>query len=412
MTPDGPEAGLAPEYRAPYRELQTRLSLGGDLGPSDRDTFGQFREGVVWTPERERMHAAILEEFKSRCEGLPRDGHAALFTAGAPGVGKGAALRGLAEWQGQGEELGRALAEVHGVDVRSYVHLDPDAFKVAIFEHGGAPQVAPHSRELSDGRSVAPAEMASLTHRESAYLLSVFEQWARSEGHNLLYDTALRDVERSGKLLEDLRQDGYTQRAMLSVEVPVEQCLAQNANRWQQGRAEFDAGRDWYGGRMAPEGLIKGLYAESSSGRGFSIGRENAEQLVEKGLATGLITSERGDFGRRTTTGAPTAGPGAPTAGAGQTPAGAGQTAAGTGQTAAGTGQTAGQAGPTGQVETSPAFRQNDAVIRTATAGKLRSGSGTSAAPGATTGTTASAPPPRVPRPAQAPGGGGGGPAR
>lgn len=143
--------------------------------------------------------------------------------------------------------------------------------------------------------------MASLTHRESAYLLSVVEQWARSEGHNLLYDTLLRDGDRTGKLLEDLRQDGYDKRVMLSVEVPVEQSLAQNANRWQQGRAEFDAGRDWYGGRMAPEGMIKDIYAQSSSGRGFSIGRENAERLVESRLATGLITSERGTsaYGRR-----------------------------------------------------------------------------------------------------------------
>ncbi|MFF4347795.1 zeta toxin family protein [Streptomyces sp. NPDC001530] len=379
MTPEGPETGLAPEYRTLYRELQTRMAIGGDLGPGDRDTFAQFREGVLWTPERERMHTAILDEFKSRCAELPRDGHAALFTAGAPGAGKGGALRGLAEWQSQGEELGRALAEVHGVDVRDYVVLDPDEFKVAIFEHGGAPQLTPQAHELPDGRRVSPSEMASLTHRESAHLLSVFEQWARSEGHNLLYDTALRDVQRSGQLLDDLRRDGYTQRVMLSVEVPVEQCLAQNANRWQQGRAEFDAGRDWYGGRMAPEGLIKGIYAESSSGRGFSIGRENAEKLVESRLATGLITSERGDFGVRTATGAPTPGPG--------------------------------QVVRTGPVETSPACRQNDAVIRTAVASGLRSGSGTTAVPGAATSNAVPSPPPRGFRPPPPPGVGGG-PAR
>ncbi|WP_327430882.1 zeta toxin family protein [Streptomyces sp. NBC_01236] len=388
MTPDhGPETGLAPEYRTLYRELQGRISFGGDLGPSDRDTFGQFREGVLWTPERERMHAAILDDFKSRCEGLPRDGHAALFTAGAPGAGKGGALRGLAEWQGQESELGRALAEVHGVDVRDYVVLDPDELKVAIFEHGGAPQLDPQARELPDGRQVSPSEMASLTHRESAYLLGVVEQWARSEGHNLLYDTALRDGDRTGKLLEDLRQDGYDKRVLLSVEVPVEQCLAQNANRWQQGRAEFDAGRDWYGGRMAPEGLIKDIYAQSGSGRGFSIGRENAEKLVESRLATGLITSERGNFGVPTATGAPTTGQGALTTGQGA---------------AVRTG---------GPVEASPAFQQNDATIRTAAASRIRSGSGTAAVPGAATNNAAPATAPRVPRPAQAPGGGGG-PAR
>ncbi|MFJ5811506.1 hypothetical protein OG906_35380 (plasmid) [Streptomyces sp. NBC_01426] len=54
---------------------------------------------------------------------------------------------------------------------------------------------------------------------------------------------------------------------------------------------------DWYGGRMAPEGFIKSLYADSTTGRGYSVGRENAEKLAEEGLATGLITTDRGDFG-------------------------------------------------------------------------------------------------------------------
>lgn len=353
MTPgeDGPEAGLRPEYRALYRELQTRMSAGGDLAPGDGDTFSRFRHGALWAPDRERMHVTILEDFKERCAGLPRDGHAALLTAGAPGAGKGGALRGLAEWQGREDTLGRALAGVHGIDVRDYVVLDPDEFKVAVFQHGGAPQLAPSAYELSDGRRVSPSEMASLTHRESAYLQGAFEQWARGEGYNLLYDATLRDQRWNEQLLGNLRDDGYGKRVVLSVEVPVEQCLAQNAGRWQHGRTDFDAGRDWYGGRMAPEGMIKDLYAQASSGRGFSIGRENAEKLVADGMATGLITSERGDFA------------------AARAPA--------TGRLAAGTGV---DREATATASASVAFRQGDATIRVAAAGRLRSGTGTGGA--------------------------------
>jgi hypothetical protein len=209
VTPHGPEDGLRPEYQGLYRELQKRMGPGGDLSPGDHDTFGQYRRGVLWTPERERMHSAILENFKHRCAGLPRDGHAALLTAGAPGAGKGGALRGLAEWHGRGGELGRALARVHGIDVRDYVVLDPDEFKVAIFRHGGAPLLPAHAYELSGGRRLAPSETASLTHRESAYLQGAFEQWARSEGYNLLYDATLRDQQWNEKLLGGLRRDGY-----------------------------------------------------------------------------------------------------------------------------------------------------------------------------------------------------------
>ncbi|MFD5814833.1 zeta toxin family protein [Streptomyces sp. NPDC127038] len=438
-TGDRPEAGLGPEYRPLYRELQTRMSPGGDLAPGGADTFGRFRRGALWTPDRERMHSAILAEFRARCAGMPRDGHAALLTAGAPGAGKGGALRALDAWQGRDDELGRALRHAHGIDVRDYVVLDPDAFKVAIFEHGGSPYLPPHARELSDGRPLAPSETASLTHRESAFLQGVFEQWARSEGYNLLYDATLRDQHWNEKLLGDLRADGYDRRVLLSVEVPVEQCLAQNAGRWQQGRIEFDAGRDPYGGRMAPEAMIEDLYARGTSGRGFSVGRENAEKLVEGGLATALITSERGAFptgpapatapglgasaGAGTGLGAWPVGAGGPVgavsgAGAGA-PVGAVSGASGPGGVASGLGGPGGSAsgagGPVGAVSGAGGpggvvpgdggvvsggggvvgFRQGDATIRVATAARLRSGGGSAVpaagrAPG-TAGTTAPA---------------------
>ncbi|MET7987927.1 MULTISPECIES: zeta toxin family protein [unclassified Streptomyces] len=368
-TGDRPEAGLRPEYRALYRELQARMSPGGDLAPGDTDTFGQFRRGALWTPDRERIHSAVLEDFTARCAGMPRDGHAALLTAGAPGAGKGGALRGLGEWQGRDDELGLALRRAHGIDVRDYVVLDPDDFKVAIFEHGGSPHLPSHARELSDGRRLAPSETASLTHRESAFLQGVFEQWARAEGYNLLYDATLRDQRWNEKLLGDLRADGYDRRVLLSVEVPVERCLAQNAGRWQHGRAEFDAGRDRYGGRMAPEVMIEDLYARSTSGRGFSVGRENAEKLVEGGLATALITSERGAFASGRTTGT----------------------------------------APASGLDASPAHRQGDATIRVAAAARLRSGGGstvpaagrTPGGPGAAP--SASAVPRATPRPPRTP---------
>ncbi|MEU4165934.1 zeta toxin family protein [Streptomyces sp. NPDC026665] len=414
-TGERPEAGLRPEYRALYRELQTRMSPGGDLAPGDADTFARFRRGALWTPERERMHSAILEEFAGRCAGLPRDGHAALLTAGAPGAGKGGALRGLGEWQGRDDALGHALRRVHGIDVRDYVVLDPDQFKVAIFEHGGSPRLAPSARVLSDGRPVAPSETASLTHRESAFLQEVFEQWARSEGYNLLYDATLRDQRWNEKLLGDLRADGYDRRVLLSVEVPLDQCLAQNAGRWQHGRTEFDAGRDPYGGRMAPEVMIEDLYARSTSGRGFSVGRENAEKLVESGLATGLITSERGLFpaGRGTepglASGLGTSAGGAPglgtSAGGAHRVSGAGVPAGAVSGAGASDGGVAGVSVPAGAVSGAGASI-GDATIRVSTAARLRSGGGSaSPAAGRMPGTAGGASPAvaAVPRPAPRP---------
>ncbi|MCN9241328.1 zeta toxin family protein [Streptomyces sp. RY43-2] len=338
------------DYRPLYQELQRRIGPGGDLAPGPEDTFDRLSQGGLWTPERRRMHGAILEEFQARCQGLPRDGHAALLTAGAPGAGKGSAQNNLARWQGEDSDLGRELARAHGVDLSRYVALDPDQFKVALVAHGGAPQLTAEQLSFPGGKRLSPSEMASLLHRESALLQDQFEVWARSEGYNLLYDATLKNLDKNSRLLADLQREGYDKRVVLSVEVPLEQCLAQNAARWEAGRREFDAGRDSYGGRMAPEGMIKDLYARSESGRGYSIGRDNAEKLTEKGLATALITTDRGSFDKAASQASPTRG------------------------------LTSGE--PKAQA---PVFKRDDSIVRVAAAGRLRSVDGAASTTGTPT---------------------------
>jgi hypothetical protein len=320
---------LTGEYQQLYQHLQRRMGPGGDLSPGAGDTQSQFRRGAQWSRERRSLHDRILEQFQAQYRDHPRDGQAVLLTAGAPGAGKGGAQAGLARWQGQETDLGRELARAHGVNLDHYVVLDPDQFKVALFEHGGLPRLDAQTMALPFGRELAPSETASLIHRESAFLQDQFEVWARREGYNLLYDATLKNIDKNTRLLSDLQRDGYAQRVVLSVEVPLEQCLAQNAARWESGRIRYEQGLDTYGGRMAPEGMIRDLYAQSTSGRGYSIGRENAERLADKGLVTALITSDRGAF-------------------------------------------TAGTAArnPLAQA---PAFQQGDAVIRISEAGRLRS---------------------------------------
>ncbi|MEU8777777.1 zeta toxin family protein [Streptomyces sp. NPDC048606] len=354
-------------YQDLYRVLQNRMRTGGDLAPdSPHATVRLHNDGIGWTRERQQLHRAVLDDFKAKYGDRPRGGRAVLLTAGAPGAGKGSAQSNLETWQGQDSELGRSLAAAHGVNLDHYVPLDPDEFKVAIFKHGGLPRLGPELTALPHGRELAPSEMASLIHEESSRLQDTFERWARREGYNLLYDATLKNLDKNAVLLDQLGKGGYEQRVILSVEVPLEQCLAQNAERWQRGRVNYEAGRDpdHYGGRMAPEAMIKGLYAQGDAARGYSIGRENAEKLAERGLATGLITTDRGTFPQAATK--------------------AGVPAQGQGQ---GQGPAQAQA---------PAFQQGDTrvSVSVAAAGRLRS-SRTGAAP-ATPSTRTTAP--QVPR--------------
>ncbi|MEU5449293.1 MULTISPECIES: zeta toxin family protein [Streptomyces] len=302
---------LTGEYAQLYAELQTRMDRGGDLSPGPTDTEARFRNGLAWDKERRVIQRAVIERFKAEFAGLPRGGSAVLLTAGAPGAGKSTVQHRLGSWQNEDSELGRLLTSAHGLKVEDYVVLDPDEFKRALHEAGGMPQLSPEQMALSFGRELTPAEMSGLLHRESSYIRDQLQEWARAEGCNLLLDATLANEGAGTKLLGDLARDGYDQRVILSVEVPLETSLAQNASRWQTGRIAYEQGADPYGGRMAPQEMIRALYAKNTTGLGHSISRQNAEKLVEQGLATGLITTERGAF---TPTGSGTAVPARQTA--------------------------------------------------------------------------------------------------
>ncbi|MFI1285152.1 zeta toxin family protein [Streptomyces sp. NPDC020858] len=294
---------LREEYRAVYRNLQDRFATG-DLATGPADTYGQHRHDGAWSVERLRLHRAILDEAKAACAGLPRGGQAVLLTSGPPGAGKGTSLGMLRARQGDGTELGQALARVHGADVNDYVVLDADAFKEAIIRHGGAPSLPPRARELPGGLRLAPAELAPLVHRESSFLQDTFESWARTQGFNLLYDGVMGNFDWTARMLGDLAQEGYGDRVVLSIEVPIQTSLEQNALRWQNGRTAFDQGTDAYGGRMAPEHLIRALYPDQS---GYSLSRANAHRLYADGKVTGIIELDRGAWAKE-----PARGPQAP----------------------------------------------------------------------------------------------------
>ena len=212
----------------------------------------------------------------------------------------------LRDRQGDDTELGQALGRVHDVDPDQYVVLDPDQFKEAIVRHRGAPALPADAYQLPGGKRLAPAELASLLHRESSFLQDTFERWARGEGYNLLYDATMKNMDKTRALLGDLAQEGYSARVTLSVEVPMQTCLEQNALRWQAGRAAFETGEDTYGGRMVPESFIRALYSHRADSH-YSVSRANAERLHAEGMVTGLIELDRGQRGSR-----PLPGPDAP----------------------------------------------------------------------------------------------------
>ncbi|MFL4905740.1 zeta toxin family protein [Streptomyces sp. MMS24-I2-30] len=272
-----------------YSELQRRI-VRGDLSTfSKNDTYKLYRTGEgQWSAERTALHRRILDEAKRACSGKPRTRQAAIFTAGPGGVGKSTAWRKINELQRSGDQVGEKVREaIHGVKPEDCVVLDPDAFKEALVRHGGLPELPAESHYLANGKKVAPAECASLLHRESIHLEYTFGQWARAEGYNVVFDGTLRDLKYQEELLANLEKEGYQNRTVISVEASLSDVLDRNAERWEKGRKEFDLGRSEYGGRMAPQVLIEALY---DSNKNQSLGRKNAHILFDKGGFTDIIT--------------------------------------------------------------------------------------------------------------------------
>lgn len=285
--------GVLGQYADLYRVIQERMGHGGDLGAdSPHQTMNRYFRNGTWSPDRIALHQQILSNARDRNANKPRDGHAVLLTAGAPGAGKSSALRLLDDLHGKPSPLGRDLASAHPIPLADFVTIDPDEFKRGLLlEPDTRPRLPEAALHLTGGHTLAPAEMATLVHAESRHLANQFALWASENGYNLLYDSSLRTLNRTHDLLLRLQSRGYQHRILISVEVPPHDALVGNATRWKDGRHAFDVGTDPYGGRMAPEHYIRDLYPHGPTGDSTS--RINARKLATDGVITHTIELDR-----------------------------------------------------------------------------------------------------------------------
>ncbi len=182
-----------------------------------------------WSPERIRIHKAILDEKWELAAEIPCD-HQAIIAGGLGGSGKSTVLR------------------LHGeaADKPKFLTVDPDKFKQDLAERGLIPEV----------HGLSPMEASSLAHEESSYLAKQLALRARSEGKNIIWDVTMSSFESASQRIHELREAGYDRIDGVFVDIPIETSVARSESRHRRGYDLYLAGQG-VGGRLVPAEVIR-----------------------------------------------------------------------------------------------------------------------------------------------------------
>jgi len=219
-----------------------------------------------YTPSRVRLHAALVEEFRSRHAGVATDGLAAVATAGPPAVGKSTRLN----------KLGYAEA--------SWRRIDPDDFKTMLIEHdlrdGSLAMPAELEGEvLLDGRGVLPLELAGLYHHESTVAADMAREISLAARENVIIEGTFSWDGMPPQLVAELLANDYQHLDVVLVDAPLVVALARSLERWWPERM-----RGGLGGRFTSAATIRDLYLPDQT----TVCAVNARDLVERARAARL----------------------------------------------------------------------------------------------------------------------------
>jgi len=248
-------------------QLERLAAVGGPLASSSaRDTMElaqHYTPGGLPTRARRRFRRDVLASYLDRQPEVPREGKAALLTAGPPGAGKSTAL----------DELGLVMQGWRRLDadvVKDYLVAD-------IVRSGYYDDLL--SYQLADGQPILPAELASLTHRESVSILDDIRQECLRHGENILIEGTLSWAAYGAQLLGELVNRDYQDVTIVDVEVPVELARERALQRWWDGRQERIATGQGLGGRFTPASLIARAFPDPNDQH--SVCAANARALFD-----------------------------------------------------------------------------------------------------------------------------------
>lgn len=253
---DGPREAVAAELSA----LTANSGPAGTYSPRATDQL------FANDPSRALLRKEIVNRYLG--DGPPRpDGERrAVITAGVPGAGKSTAVDAIL-----------------GSDASQFRRLDADVVKDELLadalDSGLYADLL--EKQLADGKTVAPRELAALVHVESTQILDTLRRHAIARGEQMVIEGTLAWSGLGEVLLTELQEAGYANIRVVVVEVPEPIAQHRATDRWWKVRS---AGIDALGCRFTPPSVIAGYYRPG----GVSVCKVNAESLIRDASARGL----------------------------------------------------------------------------------------------------------------------------
>ena len=181
----------------------------------------------VWTDERDSAHQEIIDYLYAAASEVPCEGKA-ILAGGLPGAGKTTVLR-----------------EHAGIDLSSYLMINPDDIKEEMARRGLIPEIP----------GLSPMESAGLVHEEASHIAKRLARRAEGEGRNVIWDVTLSKPDSAEKRVNSLHSRGYTQVDGVFIDIPTELSVKRADARY---RAEHDLYRadGGQGGRFMSSEII------------------------------------------------------------------------------------------------------------------------------------------------------------
>lgn len=218
--------------RAPGEALTARigrLQTAIDTAtPTHKDPALYDKATKQWAPHRRLKHAAIVNDALAKAVAVPNNGHA-IMAGGLDGAGKSTVL---------GKHVGVAKG--------SYLTVNPDDIKEEMIKRG---MVTPLP-------GMTPMESAFLIHEESSHIAGLLADRAQAMRKNMIYDITMSSHSSVSSKLDKLDAAGYTRKAGVFVDIPVEESVKRATERYERGLADYDKGKG-PGGRFVPPDIIR-----------------------------------------------------------------------------------------------------------------------------------------------------------
>lgn len=160
---------------------------------------GSMRPTTARAEFHEREIIGPAFEGKKTAKELGQEKPVAILTMGGPASGKGVVLKKL---------------EKHGLDTKTFVHVDPDEVKGKLPEYQaqvpkGTFSKTPDGKEKFEGAGKTFVGAAAQVHEESSYVAKQIRDKAIAGGHNVVIDGTGGNPKKFIELMQHLEKKGY-----------------------------------------------------------------------------------------------------------------------------------------------------------------------------------------------------------